>query len=87
MQWKKQDLRLLLLKIIVKTGGFMTASVMARLLLALGYFIYDGNKRGLITARYVVPLRLRWNGKYIVDNQPIKYCLMRIIAESLRWKN
>ena len=46
MQWKKQDLRLLLLKIIVKTGGFMTSSVMARLLLALGYFIYDGNKRG-----------------------------------------
>ena len=24
----------------------MTASVMARLLLALGYFIYDGHKRG-----------------------------------------
>ena len=46
MQWKKQDFRLLLLKIIVKTRGFMTASVMARLLLALGYFIYDGNKRG-----------------------------------------
>ena len=46
MQWKKQDLRLLLLKIIVKTRGFMTASVMARLLLALGYFIYDGHKRG-----------------------------------------
>ena len=45
MQWKKQDLRLLLLKIIVKTGSFMTASVMARLL-ALGYFIYDGHKRG-----------------------------------------
>jgi len=36
---------LLLLKIIVKTGSFMTASVMAWLL-ALGYFIYDGHKRG-----------------------------------------
>ena len=36
---------MLLLKIIVKTGSFMTASVMARLL-ALGYFIYDGHKRG-----------------------------------------
>ena len=36
---------MLLLKIIVKTTGFMTASVMARLL-ALGYFIYDGHKRG-----------------------------------------
>ena len=35
---------MLLLKIIVKTGSFMTASVMARLL-ALGYFIYDGHKR------------------------------------------
>ena len=46
MQWKNQDLRLLLLKIIVKIKGFMTASVMARLLLALGYFIYDGHKRG-----------------------------------------
>ena len=45
MQWKKQDLRLLLLKIIVKTRGFMTASVMARLL-ALGYFIYDWLMRG-----------------------------------------
>jgi len=45
MQWKKQDLRLLLLKIIVKIKGFMTASVMA-MLLALGYFIYDGHKRG-----------------------------------------
>ena len=46
MQWKKQDLRLLLLKIIVKTRGFMTPSVMARLLSALGYFIFDGHKRG-----------------------------------------
>ena len=46
MQWKKQDLRLLLLKIIVKNGGFMTASVVARLLLALGYFICDGHKLG-----------------------------------------
>ena len=45
MQWKKSDLRLLLLKIIVKTGSFMTASVMGWLL-ALGYFIYDGHKRG-----------------------------------------
>ena len=45
MQWKKQDLRLLLLKIIVKTRSFMTVSVMARLLLSLGYFIYDGHKR------------------------------------------
>ena len=45
MQWKKLDLKLLLLIIIVKTRGFMTASVMARLL-ALGYFIYDGHKRG-----------------------------------------
>ena len=45
MQWKKQDLRLLLLKIIVKPRGFMTASVMARLLV-LGYLIYDGHKRG-----------------------------------------
>ena len=45
MQWKNQDLRLLLLKIIVKTRGFMTVSVMTRLL-ALGYFIYDWHKRG-----------------------------------------
>ena len=45
MQWKKQDLRLLLLKIIVKTRGFMTVFVMARLLLSSGYFIYDGHKR------------------------------------------
>ena len=36
---------MLLLKIIVEIRGFMTASVMARLLLALGYFIYDGHKR------------------------------------------
>ena len=36
---------MLLLKIIVKTRGFMTATVMARLLLALGYLIYDGHKR------------------------------------------
>ena len=36
---------MLLLKIIVKTRGFMTVSVMTRLL-ALGYFIYDGHKRG-----------------------------------------
>ena len=45
MQWKNQDLRLLLYKIIVKVVGLMTASVMARLLSALGYFIYDGHKR------------------------------------------
>ena len=36
---------MLLLKIIVKIRGFMTASVMARLL-ALGYFIYDGQNLG-----------------------------------------
>ena len=45
MQWRKQGLRLLLLKMIVKTRGFMTASVMARMLSALGYFIYDRHKR------------------------------------------